>query len=90
MIRAYKLGKQGEANVSMVLVPDTTPKAFSKKFSFRSMAGDLFEAIGFKAKTKEEAPVSPKLVKQKKRPRLFDSVDLGSIDEVEKKLKDQK
>lgn len=71
----------------MVLVPDTTPKAFSKKFSFRSMAGDLLEAVGFLQKKKEEAPVSPKLVKQKRRPRLFDSVDLGSIESVDQKLK---
>lgn len=78
-VTQYLLAKAPKIDVSMLLLPEE-PRG--KKFSLRSLGGVVMEAIGL-AKPEKQAVPSAKLAKEKKRTRLFQNVDLGSIEEFE-------
>jgi hypothetical protein len=83
-LRDYKLSKGNRGDVSMLLVP-AEPKDTTRKFSLRSMAGDVLTALGIK----KEQPVveSQKVSISKRRSRLLGNVTLGGdIAEIDKKL----
>lgn len=90
-IRAYQVGKQDKANVSLLDLSDKVP-AQAKKFSLRSMTGDFLKAFKFvKPDPPSEATVpSMKVSKTKRRGRLFENVELGTMTEIDEKLKASK
>ncbi len=101
MIQAYKAAKAEKVDVSMILIPEEDLKAVGgKKFSLRSMGGDIVTALGQflggQKATPEELSKLPSVqtAKEKRRKRLFSNIDLksmGSIEDVDKALsKDKK
>jgi hypothetical protein len=96
-INAYRASKMGRTDVGLIVVPDEGPKVlgnFTKKFSLRSLGGGILTVVGNyvlgKPPNEAKAQESVKLAKAKRRGRLFENVDLGSIEEVDKKLKGKK
>jgi hypothetical protein len=86
VLRDYKLSKGKHVNVSMLLLPEET-SATRKKFSFRSMMGEVLEALG--VKQPEKVPEASKVIaRQKKRGRLFENVDIGTVDQGLREKKD--
>lgn len=81
----YNLSKAGREDVSMLLVPPEPPAGIAKKFSLRTMAGDIMHALGF-VKPEKEIPKSAQVARSKKRGRLFEQTDLGTMDQIEQKL----
>jgi hypothetical protein len=77
MIRSYELGKRGKADVNMVVVPQEPPPGFKAKFTFRSLGGNVLQAIGI-VKPAEEPAKSTQLAKERRRGRLFEHVTLGA------------
>lgn len=90
-LKQYMLSKQTKVDVSMLLLEEEDSKDFKAKFSLRSMGGGIIRALGF-AKPKTEEPASMKVARGKKRPRLFENVDLGdsSMEAVDAALKKHK
>ena len=96
-IRQYKLLKAGKQDVSLLVVPDELPRAVGQKFSLRSLAGEVMNAIGLKipkTDTASKAEKSTQVAKQKRRPRIFQNVDLqsdlGNIEALDKKIGENK
>ena len=86
-IRDYKMSKAGKVDVSYLVVPDNTPKALGiKKFSLQSLGGQILRAVGLPQGV-EAVKESVKISREKKRPRLFSNVDLGSMSEIDEALK---
>jgi hypothetical protein len=88
-IKAYNLGKLDRANVTLLDLTIEVP-AEAKKFSFRSMTGEFIRAFkSITAPPPNEVTVpSMKVSKGKRRGRLFDNVTLGSMEEIDEKLKE--
>ena len=90
-IEMYNLSKRGQREIAMVNVSDDAMEAGGAKFTLRSLGGAIAQAVGF-TKTEEKPLESVKVAKQKRRGRLFDSVDLdkmtamGSMQEVDTQL----
>lgn len=90
LLRAYKFAKAHREDVSMLIVEDAPPPSLTaKKFSFRVTMGDMLAAVGLKLPAPPESP-SVRLAKEKRRPRLLGSIDLGSMDKVDSNLKADK
>jgi hypothetical protein len=90
-IKAYQLGKLDRANVTLLDLSDQVP-AQAKKFSLRSMTGDFlraFKSVKAEPPTEQTVP-SMKVSKTKRRGRLFENVEIGSMLEVDEKLKASK
>ncbi len=90
-IRAYQIGKQDKANVSLLDLKEHVP-AQAKRFSLRSLTGDFLKAFKFvkpDLPTEETVP-SMKVSKSKRRGRLFEHVEIGSMTEVDEALKASK
>lgn len=85
-IKEYELAKLGKANVTLLDLSVELPEEV-KKFSLRTMVGEFLGAVGFLKKPKEEEPKSQKVAKQKRRGRLFENVQLGSMTEIDERLK---
>lgn len=100
MIQAYRAAKADKVDVSMLLVPqepDMKALTGNKKFSLRSMGGNIVSALGRFVMGQKATPQelgklpSVQVAKGKRRPRLFQNVDIGSMEEVDKTLsKDKK
>lgn len=90
-IQQYKLGKQGRTGVSMIVLADEPP-ATVKRFTLRSMGGEILKAIGLTPKQDETAKLpSVAASKAKRSGRLFEHVDdLGSIEEFEQRAAQEK
>lgn len=73
-LREYMMSKADTTDVSMLVLDDATPKEL-KKFSLRSMGAGIMRALGI-AKAPAPVPESVTISRQKKRPRLFENVDL--------------
>lgn len=87
-IRAYQIGKQDKANVTLLDLSDKIP-AQARKFSLRSLGSGFlraYKAVKAPPPTEETVP-SMKTARSKRRGRLFESVTLGSMEEVDEKLK---
>jgi hypothetical protein len=85
-IRDYKISKAGKQDVSMLLVPNEPKATGLKAFSLRSLGGDILTALGIKKK--EEPPQkSTVIAKGKRRPRLFEGVQLGSMVDLDGELR---
>lgn len=74
-MKEYVLSKGVKTDVSMVLLP--TAELGMKRFSLRSLGGDLLEAVGLR-KIQEQAKESTKIARSKKRTRLFGNANLGA------------
>lgn len=86
-IKDYKLSKLAKVDVSMLLLPQEEKPT---KFSFRSLTGEVLSAIGIKKKEKPvDATKSKAVSKSKYRGPLFQNVDLGSMDQIDQKLKEK-
>lgn len=102
MIQAYRAAKADKVDVSMLLIPpEPDLKALGgKKFSLRSMGGNIVSALGRfvmgqKATPQELSKLpSVQTAKTKRRPRLFANVDLnselGSMEDIDKSLSKDK
>lgn len=87
---SYRISKGLKSDVSALNIPDTSPtKTLKRKiFSFGSLAGEVFAALGRfaaseKTVTQQEvnsALTSVKIARDKRRPRLFSNVSLGQED----------
>ena len=75
VLREYMMSKADKTDVSMLLVDDVPPKEFKAKFSLRSMGAGIMRALGV-AKPPAPTPESVTISRQKRRPRLFENVDL--------------
>ena len=83
-IRDYKSSKLGQSDVSLLLLPANEPKL--KKFSLASLTGDLMVAVGLKKKEKPvDSTVSRQVSKSKRRGPILEKIDLGSMEELDKK-----
>jgi hypothetical protein len=90
-LKDYKLSKADKTEVSMLLLEDKQPETEAKRFNlFRSLGGGILRAMGI-PKPPEPAPESQKISQRKRRPRLFENMDLNqdamSITDVDKVLK---
>jgi len=85
-VRQYMLSKREKVDVSLLTLPASDPTM--RPFSLRSMIGEVLEAVGLKKAPKKKLE-SVKLSEQKKRGRLFETVTLGSMEEVDKELQKQ-
>lgn len=88
-VRDYKLSKGPRADISVLLMHEEPE---GRKFTLRSLGGDIAEALGFK---KADPAVDPKkskaVAKSKARGRLFEHVDLGaSMTEMDEHLRKEK
>lgn len=83
-VAEYEQLKEGQANVSLLVLPEV-PKG--RAFTLSSMVGTVMQAIGFKKLTNQASNTeSAKLARSKKRGRLLESVDLGSMTDIDAKL----
>ncbi len=89
MVRQYKSAKIGHEDVTMLLLPVETPHGLGKKFSVRSMAGNVMQALGIK-QPPPEPTISQHVAKSKQRKRLFESVQLGSVESLDQELNKNK
>jgi hypothetical protein len=96
-INMYRASKMGRSQVGLIVVPDEGPKVLGipkKKFTLRSLGNGILSAIGSFAlgqpPNENKAQESVKIAKAKRRGRLFEHVDLGSMNEVDGKLKEPK
>jgi hypothetical protein len=87
MIRTYKLAKGPRGEVGMLIVPEE-PKGV--KFTLRSLGGDLIQALSPKKEKPVKAEKSRQVAKSKERGRLFENIDLGSMEELNSELNRQK
>jgi hypothetical protein len=86
-IRQYRLSRGSAEDVSLLILPDEPPGILAaKKFNFRSIAGEILMAVGIR-KPAAEPKQSTRLAKEKRHPRLFATVDLKSMEEVDANLK---
>jgi hypothetical protein len=81
------MSKLGKTDVSLVELPIETPGP-ARKFSLRSMTGEFTRAFTFLKKPKPEATKSKAAARSKRRPPLFSDLQLGSMTELDEKLKD--
>ena len=90
-IKAYQIGKQDKANVTLLDLSDQIP-AQAKKFSLRSMGSGFLKAYkAIRPDPPNESTVpSMKVSKTKRRGRLFENVDLGSMTDLDEQLKASK
>lgn len=86
-VREYEAQKLGRANVSLLVLEE--PPTQAKEFSLRSMTGEFVRAFKFLLKPRPEAPVSKTVSKTKRRGRLFDTPEIGSMLQVDETLKKQ-
>ena len=95
-IRDYKLSKGGRVDVSLLVLPEVMPGSKLKKFSMRTMVGDMLTAVGLKLTEgdKQKELESKKVSKEKRSRRVFDGVDidtqLGSVTDFENRVKGDK
>jgi hypothetical protein len=87
--RDYKLSKGPRGEIGMLLM---TEEPEGKKFTLRSLGGDIIEALGFKKADPVVDPQKSKAVaRSKARGRLFENVDLGaSMTELDEQLRKEK
>lgn len=83
-VELYERSKQGKGAVSLVVVPQEVEPG---GFSLRAMVGDAFKAVGFRKKEKDKAVQSVQVAKSKQRKRMFESVDLGAMEDIDAQLK---
>jgi hypothetical protein len=91
-VNAYRMSKARYQNVSLLIVQaeeKIQKETIGTKFSLKSMGGDLLQAVGLK-KPKAPPQKSKQVVEQKKREGLFASVNLGSLEELDQKIKEIK
>jgi hypothetical protein len=96
IIDAYNRGKLSRADVTLLRVEEDPPGFKKKKFSLRSLGGEVMEAMGFKRSEKASAgKQSVTIAKVKRRGRLFSETPLdtkpvlGSIETLDKKLSEE-
>jgi hypothetical protein len=87
----------GRSDVGLLTLPDEGPKVLGipkKKFTLRSLGGGILSALGNfslgQPPNENKAAESVKISKAKRRGRLFANVDLGSMEDVDKKLSKDK
>lgn len=84
-VREYEQLKMQHSNVSLLVLPEEQK---GPRFTLGSMVSNVLTAVGFKKQTNQtQVMPSARLAKEKKRGRLFESVDLGSITDVDQQLK---
>lgn len=90
-IRAYQLAKQDKANVSLLDLSDKIP-AEAKKFTLRSMTGEFVRAFKSIVAPKPTAATSQsmKVSNTKRRGRLFEGLEIGSMSDIDEQLKKSK
>lgn len=94
-LQLYQTSRMVRDDVSFITLPEPDFKALgvNKKASrFMSVAGEVFRAIGRFALNESSKPpdkVQPStvLAKSKRQPRLFSNIKLGSMEEIDKKIK---
>lgn len=87
-LQQYEAQKLGRGNNTSLLVMAETPVA--KEFSIKSLTGEFLKAIGLKnAKKRPDAPVSQAVAKTKRRGRLFDNPQFGSMTQLDEELRRQ-
>ena len=82
VIRAYKMAKRDRVDVALCELPDVPPKTPIKKFTLRSMGGDILRALGVKRPVVTTR--SQEIAKEKRKGRLFEGIDLGSMEQIDK------
>lgn len=89
-LKEYQMQKMGKSNVSMLNLQDNIPEP-AKKFTLRSMTGEFVRAFKsvIKAPQTEKTNPSIAVANSKRRGRLFDKIDFGSIENVDEKLKEK-
>lgn len=98
-IQMYKAAKAEKIDaVSALAMPEPDLRAVGvKKWSLGSVAGEVLNALGNfalnrrpqpPAKNEDGRETSAQLAKAKRRPRLFSGVLLGSMQDVDKSLKE--
>jgi hypothetical protein len=84
LVREYMLSKGTRADVSGILLRETQDDPSLRPFTFRGMASDIARAVGKIVQQVKEIPKSATIARGKRRPRLFDNVQIGNIDEESK------
>lgn len=98
VINMYRASKMGRSDVGLLVLPDEGPKVLGipkKKFTLRSLGGGILSALGNFSLSQppnenKAAAESVKISKAKRRGRLFANVDLGSMEDMDKKLSKDK
>lgn len=95
-VETYRISQMDAATVSAMTLPEPDLKALGgkkKKWSFSSMTGEMFQAIGRFATGATEPPLekpkSQDIADGKRRPRLFQNISLGDMEAVDKKLEEK-
>lgn len=85
-MKEYEASKLGRADVSLLRLDE--PKT-GAKFTLRSMGGEILQALK-QALPQKPKPKSKEISDEKRRGRLFEQVDLGAMEKVDKQLKEAK